>query len=517
NQLQSNVILSAAVWRNYDLGKNLFMQDSHDWLKKGLVDYLLPMLYTRDNVLFRNELRVHSQSVAPGRIIAGINPSGSAKALVQVDIARKLGTAGSAIFSYKALFPNHLPNGLAQKLRAMFYRSAAKPDWTRSAGQFATFSKPSTWPAVPVQAEPFFVYVQLETSVSAKVRAFVEWKNPLQPLPLHPLPGQANIWLSPPIRLSDAEQWLECRVVGIRKEAPADSIFSDWVHIPVARFHWTADSAKLIGAPIGGAQFIAADQYGHLWIPAWWDNKIYVLDAKGTELPFSPITAGMDASNQAVKIYRPAGITCQKGDTMIVVGNGQKPLLMRFLASNGLPLPGTQLPFIPYDVASSASGELFVTEAGTGNWYHGFGTAAIANSPPPASDHLLRSIAVSPDGLVVYAVCQTHATVHQWQRLNAASHFSRVPDLDVEGLSIGCVDTDETGLLYVSHSALGFISVFSAQGVLSYVLRPLKPLLRGPRGVAVTPGGIFTSQMGGTTSLPVMRLGPPINFNLHNK
>lgn len=508
-------LLSAAVWRNPVVGRNLFMQDSHMLLKKGLLDLLFPMIYTAEPMLFRHELSLHLADVPADRLVAGIHPSERPETLEEIEISRNMKIAGQSIFSYSALFPDHRAGSVARALKKQYYRRPVEPEFSKSRAEFIQFDDIFTWPRVVRQKMPFYLFARLASSGGRPAPVpglFVEWKNPIPQVDMVPLPHQPGLFVSKhPILLSDFEQWLEFRLVAVDTVTRSDSAFSCWQHIPVAGSTWAPESATLIGPLIGGAQFITADARGNLWIPAWWDNKIYVLRPDGSQLPFSPISFGLDATGQALRIYRPAGITSLHGDTVVVAGHAEKKVLLRFLAENGTPLPGMALPFVPYDVDASAIGELFVTEANSGNWYHFMpGKQDSASFLPVPGGHFLRGIAVSPDGLTVYATCQAEGTVHQWQRLNALASFSPVPDFDVEALSIGCVDTDRFGHVYVSHTAGGFVTVFNRDGVLIHVLRPDSPLLQAPRGVAATPQGLFITQMGATTALQIMRLFPPL-------
>ncbi len=505
--LPQKPVVSAAVWRIYPLGRNVFFQDSHHWLRAGLVDFIFPMMYTPDPELFASELQEHLANVPGNRLVAGINPGGEVKALREIQIARQQGAAGVSFFSYSGLFKEHRFGDVARRLVKRYFQKKVLPLSPTSFPEPVIVKSVSTWPAAVAQKEPFFVLAEIERPEASAVKAFVEWKNPLQPLSMVPLPGEPGRFISErPVVLTDYEQWLEFRVAAVTGQAPEDTIYSEWQHLPVGQESRPDFTAKTFDTLIGGGQFITADAAGNLWVPAWWENRIYVFDSSGRQLPFSPIVAGFDSAGAAVSVYRPGGIACIRGDTVVVAGNANRPLLMRFLARNGMPLPGISLPFVPYDVAASNLGELFVTETGSGNWYHFTESDPSGKALPVPGGHLLRGIAVSPDGLTVYASCQVEGTVHQWQRLNALATFSRVPDLDVESLRIGCVDTDGRGNVYVSHTGMGYITVFDPEGLLRFVIRPTQPLLRAPRGVAVTADGIFITQMGATTAMPLMKL-----------
>lgn len=504
-------ILSAAVWRDYALGRNVFFQDSHAWIKSGLLDWLFPMIYTENAELFRHELREHLASAPRARIFPGINSRSDMATLEQIDITRFLRTGGYAIYSYSTLFPDHEESDLARSLRKAYQKNRAEVRAPRVRPVAFKVDEIFTWPATVTPGEPFFLFCRYNPRLSAKMAgAFVEWKNPLPDTPLHTLPyGRGLLVTQTPVLLQDHEQWLELRVVAVTSGATPDTAFSSWYHLPVPEATLPVDTVQEIGPPIGGAQYIAADAFGNLWVPSWWENAIYVESPEGKPLPFSPVTAGLDDSGRPLQINRPAGITVLHGDTILIAGHADRGIIMRFSATTGLPLPGIATPFVPGDLAASPAGEVFVTAAGKGDWYHFYPDDEIGKTIPVKGGHFLRGIAVSPDGLSAYTSCQVEGIVHHWQRLNALGTFEQVPDLDVEAVSVGCVDTDNFGKIYVSHTGSGFVTVFSPDGRLAYVLEPEQASIRGPRGVAVTPHGVFIVQMGGTTAMPLIRLQSP--------
>ncbi|MDQ7051754.1 MAG: family 10 glycosylhydrolase [candidate division KSB1 bacterium] len=509
-QLPAKPVVSAAVWRIYELGRNVFFQDSHHWLRAGLVDFIFPMTYTPDPDLFASELQAHLDNVPANRVVAGINPSRDPKALHEIQIAREKGAAGISVFSYSGLFKEHQIGALAKEITRRYFQKKVLPLSPTFFPADVLVKSVSTWPAAVAQKQPFFILAEIQRRKPASVRAFVVWKNPLPMVELVPLPGAPGKFISSrPVLLSDYEQWLEFRVAVTLADTPGDTSYSEWQHLPVGQETVPDFVAEEFDIPIGGAQFIAADARGNLWVPSWWENRIYVFGPDGTQRrPFSPISAGLDSAGNAVAVYRPGGIACVHGDTIVVAGNANRPVLLRFLAHNGVAIPGIGLPFAPYDVDASNLGELFVTEAGSGNWYHFTPDDSAGKHLPVPGGHLLRGIAVSPDGLTVYAACQVEGTVHQWQRLNALATFSHVPDLDVEAPHRVCGRRRSGQYLCEPHRTgicNGKFDLGRCKPRLSAPCRP-RPLAAAPRGVAVTAHGVYITQMGGTTGMPLMKL-----------
>jgi uncharacterized lipoprotein YddW (UPF0748 family) len=106
-------------------------QDSHVWAQNGLVDSIFPMLYgptTRDYLdRFEALARDHVAGTLPGGAVLGIATDyGSFNDIAaRIDIARKLGARGQALFSYRGLEEH----GYWQALRDGPYAEPATPNW----------------------------------------------------------------------------------------------------------------------------------------------------------------------------------------------------------------------------------------------------------------------------------------------------------------------------------------------------------------------------------------------------
>jgi uncharacterized lipoprotein YddW (UPF0748 family) len=118
-------------WYSGKGGYNAYYQDSQGWAKKGTADAIFPMLYgvTLKGHLDRYETLAQDyvQGAAPGRVVLGIGgDEGSFSALSdRIAVARKLGAAGEAFFSYRALETN----GYWTQLANGPYHDPAVPNW----------------------------------------------------------------------------------------------------------------------------------------------------------------------------------------------------------------------------------------------------------------------------------------------------------------------------------------------------------------------------------------------------
>jgi uncharacterized lipoprotein YddW (UPF0748 family) len=120
------VVVSAAVWAWADRAYLSIGQDWRRWLEDGLLDFAVPMAYTRDQRLFRYQAESLARAPQGAHTWIGIGawlfanePAGAA---LQVEVARRAGAAGDALFSWDALAE-------APPLRAALAAAAAEaPD-----------------------------------------------------------------------------------------------------------------------------------------------------------------------------------------------------------------------------------------------------------------------------------------------------------------------------------------------------------------------------------------------------
>jgi uncharacterized lipoprotein YddW (UPF0748 family) len=99
--------LSAAVISYVDRAYLSLAQDWRRWLEDGLLDFAVPMVYSKDDRLFRYQVESYAQGPSAKRIWAGVgvwlfekNPERARK---QVDIAGAANIAGDALFSYDSI------------------------------------------------------------------------------------------------------------------------------------------------------------------------------------------------------------------------------------------------------------------------------------------------------------------------------------------------------------------------------------------------------------------------------
>lgn len=114
-QLRPGAVLTAAVWRRPELGRDTFLQDGASWLNEGTLDIAMPMIYQAKNDAYVSDLEAWVAAVDKDRLprlVPGLanyqhTPEQTAQ---QVDLSRNRGVTNYAIFAYASLFESVDPN-----------------------------------------------------------------------------------------------------------------------------------------------------------------------------------------------------------------------------------------------------------------------------------------------------------------------------------------------------------------------------------------------------------------------
>jgi uncharacterized lipoprotein YddW (UPF0748 family) len=139
---------SAAVWAFADRSYLSLYQDWRGWLEDGLLDFAVPMAYTRDDRLLRQVARAALGGVGGERVWVGLGSwlfeKDPGRARAQLDAMRALAPPGIALFSYDAI-------AQAPALRERLLPAAPPPSTAGDAAPPAVSAGP---PAPPAPAPP---------------------------------------------------------------------------------------------------------------------------------------------------------------------------------------------------------------------------------------------------------------------------------------------------------------------------------------------------------------------------
>ncbi len=105
--VRPDLLISAAVWAYADRAYLSVSQDWRGWLEQGLLDFAVPMAYTLDERLLRYMAQDFARAPEGPRTWVGLGtwlfagrPAG---ALAQIDLVRRAGAVGEALFSYDSI------------------------------------------------------------------------------------------------------------------------------------------------------------------------------------------------------------------------------------------------------------------------------------------------------------------------------------------------------------------------------------------------------------------------------
>jgi uncharacterized lipoprotein YddW (UPF0748 family) len=110
------VVLTAAVWRRPDLARDSYLQDAAAWLRAGVLDRAMPMIYTAKDEQFDGDLaawlkEADGQPVSPG-IALYMHGADGAQTIRQIEIGGGRGASGLSLFAYSTMFESADPTQL---------------------------------------------------------------------------------------------------------------------------------------------------------------------------------------------------------------------------------------------------------------------------------------------------------------------------------------------------------------------------------------------------------------------
>lgn len=101
---------SAAVWRRPELARDTYLQDAPRWVSEGLVDMVIPMIYTDNNAQFESDLQAWYSVVDRRRVVPGIGVykhKAGGQTLAQVNLGHP---RRFVLFAYSSIFESPNPD-----------------------------------------------------------------------------------------------------------------------------------------------------------------------------------------------------------------------------------------------------------------------------------------------------------------------------------------------------------------------------------------------------------------------
>ncbi|MEM9752695.1 MAG: family 10 glycosylhydrolase [Planctomycetota bacterium] len=126
-----NSELTAAVWRDYEIGGRDYQQFANEWVERGSLNTAFPMVYTTNDDLFRDNTLLYKSLDQEAGVAIGLGSylhGSSDQTIRQLDTAQYLGANGYNIFSYGTLFSGSSLTAFGQAVKAYNEELAARPD-----------------------------------------------------------------------------------------------------------------------------------------------------------------------------------------------------------------------------------------------------------------------------------------------------------------------------------------------------------------------------------------------------
>lgn len=137
--IRPEATLSVAVLGRMEEAREIYGQDVARWLAEDLIDVSYPMIYEKDQRAFADQLAEHLRASSGKPVYPGIGVyrhERPTQTLRQIEMARRAGARGFALFDYRSLFgvlgadggPDYVKPGVGPKIvRALLAGPLAKP------------------------------------------------------------------------------------------------------------------------------------------------------------------------------------------------------------------------------------------------------------------------------------------------------------------------------------------------------------------------------------------------------
>ncbi len=511
-----NLELSASVIGDFVRGYQIFMQDCHGWMAKGIIDVIYPMLYSPDQLIYTRQLADHLQNTHDRHVFPGLEPKDQNGFEFRMQKALAAGCKGVAVFSYSSIFPNHRPNSALADVLSSNWTHKTHPSvhpWKGITGdtQGPFITQVKTIPDLVTPETKFKIAAQIidpsnvykgEKGKSGKNVYLVYDKNwppkNKNKIEMKPVPN-SDSWYITDSYVPPQQAGLDFRGrifawddYHVSAEHPKRNLgYSDVWAISTLIPHQTFISAGYVGPVLQRPSVLEVDQQGNVWIGLGEEGKVVVLEAGGHSRTFPDLTFGIDETGTERHFSRITGLALSQKGTMYVADRDKNSIIYEFDIKTGTPLSGIRLDFPVSGIDCDNQGHIFALEASSTAWHVLDNKGNDLKQSPFGSKNTGNNIAVFKNGSGVFISDQTTLSVQHWKGAvegNRARYW-RVPDIPAQDIGLGKVETDSSDFVYVSHSQRGVITLFNRTGdILSHLIGG-SPKLNAPKDIAVTATG----------------------------
>ncbi|MBN2001595.1 family 10 glycosylhydrolase [candidate division KSB1 bacterium] len=510
------LVLSASVLGDYDHGLRIYLQDSHEWLARGIVDAIFPMTYSANALLFESHLVEHKNNDHGRHVYPGIYARNIDQLRTQMEIVRRHHFKGLSVFAYGLLFKNHQLEPQFQDSDNFLWSEHADPS------QFAwkNISHDIQGPAIiQVKTVPANLFNNTEFKIAAQIfdasgvydddtsaegqGVYLKFGRNWPPtdgdtVKMSRIKNSDNWFITdqPITQQKDGLDFM-CRIFAwdnyhTTESTPARNVgYSDIWSLSVLLPNISYVSAGVFGPELDKPTGIATDQLGQVWVTSFSDKAVQVLGKKGEPVPFNPILTGIDSDISPVPITRPACITFQPPNTMYIASNQHPTRIFRFNTETGKALPALVVDFNIDQLDCDHKGHLFALDNDNSCWHVLSGEGLNLQGSPFVLEHPATDIAVIDNSDIVFLSDQIGQSVQCWhgtiQALQADYHHAT--DFNAVDIGFGKVAVDRADHVYVAHSRRGVITIFDKYGKPLQYLNGGSPPLNAPTEIGVTGTG----------------------------
>ncbi len=512
---QPRVKLTASVLGDYSEGLRVYLQDSHEWLARGIIDAIFPMIYTRDNQRFRRELTDHRLNDHRRHVYPGIYIANEERLRQQCEIAQELGCQGLSLFSYELLFPKH---ELGEEFRVFFARH-----WPDKAVR-----TPMVWkeqmgdtqgPVVEeVYTLPVKVYQDAKFKIAARItdpsgvyddktgsngqgiyllydRVWPPNKGQEVRLSAH---KTRSGWYITDDALSADNAGLDFRFRIFAWDNYHESAghpkrnlgFSDIWSLCILAPAETYRSRGPWGPEIWDPSAIALDQKENVWLVTHVGRQLEIINRSQLPASFSPILEGLNDEFKKEKLQPIIGLAFCPPD-IICVSSQNRRRIYRFNTQSGAALTSIELNYQPAEMACDRDGHLYILEQGSSRWHVTTSLGIELQGSPFGVEHSANDIAVLEDGSRIFISDRTTNGVQCWHGAIEGYRARYWQEDDLPAMDVGWarLARDRSDYVYVPHSERGAVSIFSRTGKPVEHLVGGAPPLNAPQDIAVSASG----------------------------
>jgi uncharacterized lipoprotein YddW (UPF0748 family) len=529
------LVLSAAVVQDYATGYRVFLQDSHAWLAKGVIDIIFPMLYTPDNVLFRRQLEEHRLNDHGRFVYPGIYARTNQQIQEQIAIVEDMGCKGVSLFSYSALFPDHQASEIeTESLGKLWQEDVPRSEYTWK----KTPEKDRQGPViVEVKTIPTDLYANSEFKIAARIvdtsgvyddatgsdgqGLYLVYDRNWPPnegvqIKMSPMNGTRD-WFVTDQAIPPQKQGLDFRCRIFAWDNYHDDSGQPMRHLGYSEI-WSLSillpdkayvSSGIIGPVLESPTAIEVDRLGKIWISSSEEQSVRIYNTDNTELPFSPLKTGLDQQGNPLPIHSPVALSFLSPDIMCVASDQDPPMIFRFNVKTGQPLNGIATGFKIGKIDCDNEGHIYALENGNTLWHILTLGGVELEGSPFGSKQIANDIAVLDHGELVFVSDRSGNTVQCWRgRIDGLKAFyKRGKDIPTVDIGLGKIAVSHSDHVYVAHSQRGIVSIFNKSGKpLGYLAGGTPPLI-APVEIAMTAKGdtlyVLESAGSGPTRLSV--------------